>query len=171
MKDLAGKAFDVAATLDYQNDAVVSREILKKNTGTVTRLRSRSRFERTHGSVRRLGPYRRRIGGDLHRGKIESRQKGRDDHHAGEQTACPEGRPKIQDGLGDDQSKIIGRRGAAFDGRRLPLNRGAGRSGRTDRPGCRADAGSNGDAGRSNDPSSRRRRSPRLFGRDLPASP
>jgi quercetin dioxygenase-like cupin family protein len=36
MKDLAGKAFDVAATLDYQNDAVVSREILKKNTGTVT---------------------------------------------------------------------------------------------------------------------------------------
>ena len=35
-KDLKGKAFDVVALLDYQNDAVVSREIIKKDTGTIT---------------------------------------------------------------------------------------------------------------------------------------
>jgi quercetin dioxygenase-like cupin family protein len=36
MKDLTGKPFDVAAVLDYQDGAVVSREILKKSSGTVT---------------------------------------------------------------------------------------------------------------------------------------
>jgi quercetin dioxygenase-like cupin family protein len=36
MKDLTGKPFDVAARLDYQDGAVVSREILKKSSGTVT---------------------------------------------------------------------------------------------------------------------------------------
>jgi len=35
-KDLIGTAFDVAALLDYQEDAVVSREIIRKDTGTVT---------------------------------------------------------------------------------------------------------------------------------------
>ena len=36
MKDLTGKPFDVSAMLDYQDGAVVSREILKKSSGTVT---------------------------------------------------------------------------------------------------------------------------------------
>ncbi len=35
-KDLRGKVFDISALLDYQVDAVVSREIIKKDTGTVT---------------------------------------------------------------------------------------------------------------------------------------
>jgi quercetin dioxygenase-like cupin family protein len=34
--DLRSKAFDPAALLDYQDNAVVSREIIKKETGTVT---------------------------------------------------------------------------------------------------------------------------------------
>jgi len=33
---LRGKAFKVSALLDYQRNAVVSREIIKKDTGTVT---------------------------------------------------------------------------------------------------------------------------------------
>jgi quercetin dioxygenase-like cupin family protein len=36
VKDLKGKAFVISALLDYQNDAIVSREIIKKDTGTVT---------------------------------------------------------------------------------------------------------------------------------------
>lgn len=36
VRSLKGKAFDITALLDYQNDAVVSREIIKKDTGTVT---------------------------------------------------------------------------------------------------------------------------------------
>ena len=36
VKDLKGKAFDISALVDYQNGAVVSREIIKKDTGTVT---------------------------------------------------------------------------------------------------------------------------------------
>lgn len=36
VKELKGKAFDISALLDYQDDAVVSREIIKKGTGTVT---------------------------------------------------------------------------------------------------------------------------------------
>lgn len=36
VKDLRGKAFGLSALLDYQDNAVVSREIIKKNTGTVT---------------------------------------------------------------------------------------------------------------------------------------
>lgn len=36
VKGLKGKAFDISALLDYQEDAVVSREIIKKDTGTVT---------------------------------------------------------------------------------------------------------------------------------------
>ncbi|MFA5088602.1 MAG: cupin domain-containing protein [Candidatus Omnitrophota bacterium] len=35
-KDLAGKKISLSALLDYQNDAVVSREIIKKDAGTVT---------------------------------------------------------------------------------------------------------------------------------------
>lgn len=35
-KDLRAKAFDISALLDYQNEAVLSREIIKKDTGTVT---------------------------------------------------------------------------------------------------------------------------------------
>ncbi|MFA4889990.1 MAG: cupin domain-containing protein [Candidatus Omnitrophota bacterium] len=34
--DLIGKAIGLAGLLDYQDDAVVSREIIKKETGTVT---------------------------------------------------------------------------------------------------------------------------------------
>jgi len=36
VRDLRGKALDISALLDYQDDAVVSREIIKKDTGTVT---------------------------------------------------------------------------------------------------------------------------------------
>lgn len=36
VKDLRGKAFDIPALLDYQDNAVVSREIVKKDAGTVT---------------------------------------------------------------------------------------------------------------------------------------
>jgi len=36
VKDLRGNAFDISALLDYQDDAVVSREIIKKDTGIVT---------------------------------------------------------------------------------------------------------------------------------------
>lgn len=36
VRDLGGKALDTPALLDYQDDAVVSREIIKKDTGTVT---------------------------------------------------------------------------------------------------------------------------------------
>lgn len=34
--DLIGEAFNLASLLDYQDDSVVSREIIKKDTGTVT---------------------------------------------------------------------------------------------------------------------------------------
>lgn len=36
MHQLIAKAFDLAALLDYQDDSVVSREIAKKDAGTVT---------------------------------------------------------------------------------------------------------------------------------------
>lgn len=36
VRDLKGKVLDVSALLDYQDDAVVSREIIKKGAGTVT---------------------------------------------------------------------------------------------------------------------------------------
>jgi len=36
VRDLKGKALDTSALLDYQDDAVVSREIIKKESGTVT---------------------------------------------------------------------------------------------------------------------------------------
>ncbi len=36
VKDLKAKALDISALLDYQDDAIVSREIIKKDTGTVT---------------------------------------------------------------------------------------------------------------------------------------
>lgn len=36
MSNLIGKAFNLASLLDYQNDSVLSREIAKKDTGTVT---------------------------------------------------------------------------------------------------------------------------------------
>jgi quercetin dioxygenase-like cupin family protein len=35
-KDNTGKAFNLADLLDYQDDSVVSREIVKKDAGTVT---------------------------------------------------------------------------------------------------------------------------------------
>jgi quercetin dioxygenase-like cupin family protein len=35
-KVLMGKAFNVSALLDYQNEAVVSREIIRKDAGTVS---------------------------------------------------------------------------------------------------------------------------------------
>ncbi|MFA5115824.1 MAG: cupin domain-containing protein [Candidatus Omnitrophota bacterium] len=36
IKELRGRALKLSALLDYQDDAVVSREIIKKDTGTVT---------------------------------------------------------------------------------------------------------------------------------------
>lgn len=36
LKDLIGHACNLSALLDYQNDSIVSREIIKKETGTVT---------------------------------------------------------------------------------------------------------------------------------------
>ena len=36
IKDLSARAFDISALMDYQSGAVVSREIIKKETGTVT---------------------------------------------------------------------------------------------------------------------------------------
>ena len=36
IKELRGKALKLSVLLDYQDDAVVSREIIKKDTGTVT---------------------------------------------------------------------------------------------------------------------------------------
>lgn len=36
VKDLEGKAIELDKLLDYQEDAIVSREIIKKDTGTVT---------------------------------------------------------------------------------------------------------------------------------------
>jgi quercetin dioxygenase-like cupin family protein len=35
-KDLKGKVFSISALLDYQRDAIVSREIIKKDTGSIT---------------------------------------------------------------------------------------------------------------------------------------
>ncbi|MFA5256482.1 MAG: cupin domain-containing protein [Candidatus Omnitrophota bacterium] len=36
IKELRGRSLKLLALLDYQDDAVVSREIIKKDTGTVT---------------------------------------------------------------------------------------------------------------------------------------
>ncbi len=36
VSNITGKAFDPVSALDYQDDSVVSREIVKKETGTVT---------------------------------------------------------------------------------------------------------------------------------------
>ena len=52
-KDLKGKAFDIAALLDYQNDAIVSREIIKKDTGTVTLFA----FDKGQGLSEHTTPY------------------------------------------------------------------------------------------------------------------
>ena len=53
VKNLTGKAFDLSALLDYQSDAIVSREIIKKETGTVTLFA----FDRGQGLSEHIAPF------------------------------------------------------------------------------------------------------------------
>ena len=53
VKNLTGKAFDLSALLDYQSDAIVSREIIKKETGTVTLFA----FDRGQGLSEHVAPF------------------------------------------------------------------------------------------------------------------
>ncbi len=53
VKDLTGKAFDLSELLDYQNDAIVSREIIKKETGTVTLFA----FDKGQGLSEHIAPF------------------------------------------------------------------------------------------------------------------
>lgn len=53
VKDLKGKAFDISTLLDYQDDAIVSREIIKKDTGTVTLFA----FDRGQGLSEHTAPF------------------------------------------------------------------------------------------------------------------
>jgi len=50
---LIGKAFDIAALVDYQSGAVVSRTIIERNTGTVTVFA----FERGQGLSEHTAPF------------------------------------------------------------------------------------------------------------------
>ena len=53
IKDLKGKALVLSALLDYQSDAIVSREIIKKETGTVTLFA----FDRGQGLSEHIAPF------------------------------------------------------------------------------------------------------------------
>src|SRR3989338_3328251 len=53
VKDLKGKALVLSALLDYQSDAIVSREIIKKETGTVTLFA----FDRGQGLSEHVAPF------------------------------------------------------------------------------------------------------------------
>jgi quercetin dioxygenase-like cupin family protein len=51
--DLFGKAAELASLLDYQDEAVVSREIIKKDTGTITLFA----FDAGQGLSEHTAPY------------------------------------------------------------------------------------------------------------------
>lgn len=51
--NLLGKAFNLASLLNYQDDSVVSREIVKKDTGTVTLFA----FDRDQGLSEHTAPF------------------------------------------------------------------------------------------------------------------
>lgn len=53
VKELKGRQFNVSALIDYQNDVVVSREIIKKNTGTVTIFA----FDKGQGLSEHIAPF------------------------------------------------------------------------------------------------------------------
>lgn len=53
VKDLIGKAFGISSLLDYQDDAVVSREIIKKGAGTLTLFA----FDRGQGLSEHTAPF------------------------------------------------------------------------------------------------------------------
>lgn len=53
VKNLTGKALVLSALLDYQSDAIVSREIIKKETGTVTLFA----FDRGQGLSEHVAPF------------------------------------------------------------------------------------------------------------------
>jgi quercetin dioxygenase-like cupin family protein len=53
MKDLIGKPFDGAALVEYQDGAIVSREIIKKGVGTVTLFA----FDKGQGLSEHIAPY------------------------------------------------------------------------------------------------------------------
>lgn len=51
--ELTGKSFDAGALLDYQPNAVVSRQIIKKNVGTVTLFA----FDKEQGLSEHTAPF------------------------------------------------------------------------------------------------------------------
>ena len=53
VKNLTGKTLVLSALLDYQSDAIVSREIIKKETGTVTLFA----FDRGQGLSEHVAPF------------------------------------------------------------------------------------------------------------------
>ncbi len=53
VKDLKGRPFNIEALLNYQDDAVVSREIARKDTGTVTLFA----FDRGQGLSEHTAPF------------------------------------------------------------------------------------------------------------------
>lgn len=53
VKDLIGKSFDISSLLDYQDDAVVSREIIRKGAGTLTLFA----FDRGQGLSEHTAPF------------------------------------------------------------------------------------------------------------------
>ncbi len=53
IKELRGRAFKLSALLDYQDDAVVSREIIKKDTGTITLFA----FDKGQGLSEHIAPF------------------------------------------------------------------------------------------------------------------
>lgn len=53
VKDLIGQSFDISSLLDYQDDAVVSREIIRKGAGTLTLFA----FDRGQGLSEHTAPF------------------------------------------------------------------------------------------------------------------
>ncbi len=53
VKDLKGKSLVLSSLLDYQDDAVVSREIIRTDTGTVTLFA----FDKGHGLSEHTAPF------------------------------------------------------------------------------------------------------------------
>src|ERR1035437_4185662 len=104
-KGLPGDQVAKASELvNYQDGAVVSREIVKRPTGSVTLFAfdEGQGLSETHSSIRRVGASGRRRGGNQHRWPAASLAGRRDDSHARRSAACAQGAQAVQDDSHDD---------------------------------------------------------------------
>ena len=101
---LGAETAKVADLVTYQDGSIVSREIMKKPTGTVTvfAFDEGARLKRTHCSVRCAGPGVGRRSRNQYRRQVSSCTRRRDDSHASTATARAQGAAALQDDSHDD---------------------------------------------------------------------